>query len=103
MASSSERAQERENARRRRSRIPNVVIDNLEDLIVIFLDEVQVDIAEMQAWIAQREQVARKDFDNRQLADLLKLSQLLARHQEVMYRAERKVRDARSGDYREKF
>jgi hypothetical protein len=93
---------ERENARRRKERIPGVVIDNLEDLIAIFADELQEDVVEMMDWIARREVAAREKFDNKQLADLLRLSQLIMRHQEALARADRKVRDARNAEYRDR-
>lgn len=92
---------ERDNARRRRERIPGVVIDNLEDLTAIFVDEVHDDVVQMLQWITRREAAAREKFDSKQLADLLRLSQLIMRHQEVLMRAERKIRDARNAEYRE--
>lgn len=95
------RSSERENARKRRERIPSVVIENLEDLTAIFVDDLHDDVVEILDWIARREAAAREKFDSKQLADLLRLSQLIMRHQEALMRAERKVRDARSGEYRE--
>jgi hypothetical protein len=93
---------ERDNARRRQARIPGAVMDNLEDLTAIFADDLHEDVADILAWIAQREAAAREKFDNKQVADLLRLSQIIMRHQESLMRAERKVLDARRAEYREK-
>lgn len=93
---------ERDNARRRRERIPGVVLENLEDSLAIYIGPVRTNLRLIQEWINQRQELARRDFDNREVADLLRLSQAVAALQADLIDVERKLRDARSGEHRER-
>lgn len=95
-------ARPRDNARETRKRIPTKVIANLEDLIAIFTDEVPPTLAEMLHWIEAERAEADRKFDDRRKAALGRLSLLIVQLQQDLMRAERKIRDARHGDYRDK-
>lgn len=96
------RADAARSARDTQGRIPNKVIYNLEDLIALFADDIPPTLGEMLAWIEEERAQADDKFDTRRKAALGRLSHLIAELQADLMRAERKVRDARNGEYREK-
>lgn len=91
-----------DSARDTRGRIPNKVIYNLEDLIVILADNVPGELAAILEWVEQERHEANLKFDTRRKVALGRLSHTVARLQQDLMAAERKVRDARNGEYRDR-
>lgn len=87
--------------RKRRARTPDHIAANMEDLLAIMLDELQPLTREMIARVERERRIAADNFDQRRAVALGDIALLLARYLEAQNRAERKVRDARNGEYRE--
>lgn len=90
-----------DSARDTRGRIPNKVIWNLEDLIALFAEDVPGELAAMLEWIENERHEANLKYDTRRKVALGRLSHTIAKLQLHLMRAERKIRDARQGEYRE--
>lgn len=89
----------RQRAKRVQERIPNHVLANLEDLLAIIVGELQPLTRSMLRRIEAERQVALDEFDQRRAAALGEVALLLAQYLEAQQRAERKVRDAKAGEY----